>query len=320
MFHHLVVTDEQAGTRLDALLAATFLEHSRVRLRQLINAAEVRVNGERAKAAYHVRAGDVIEVQLPATRAPGAEPEDIPLSVLYEDKYLAVIDKPHGMVVHPSKGHWSGTLTAAIAHRFGSLSQIGGVTRPGIVHRLDRDTSGVIVIARSDPVHAALSRQFAERTVEKEYFAICRGRLDRDRDLIEQPIAPHPNQREKMAIRSQHPASRPACTFFEVERRWGEFLSLRVFPKTGRTHQIRVHLAHIGCPVLCDPLYSGQRELTLGELLRGVADDRVVLARLALHSRRLTFEHPVELRRMTVEAPLPPELQSAIDQIAQSRK
>ncbi len=140
---------------------------------------------------------------------------------------------------------------------------------PGIVHRLDRDTSGVIVIARDDQAHLHLSRQFEQRTVEKEYFAICRGQLDRDRDWIEQPIGPHPYRREKMAIRAEHAASRLASTFFEIDERFVGFLSARVFPKTGRTHQIRVHLAHVGCPVLCDPLYSGQRQLTQGDLLRG---------------------------------------------------
>jgi 23S rRNA pseudouridine1911/1915/1917 synthase len=315
----LVVGDDQAGTRLDALLAHAFPQRSRVGLRQLINAAVVQVNDHRCKAAYRVRGGDVITLQFPSEAPEGPEPEDIPLDVLYEDDRIAVVNKPHGMVVHPSKGHWRGTLTAALAHRFGQLSQVGGATRPGVVHRLDRDTSGVIVVARDDQAHLSLSRQFEQRTVEKEYFAICRGQLDRDRDRIEQPIGPHPHQREKMAIRREHPASRAASTFFEIDQRFAGFLSVRVYPHTGRTHQIRVHLAHLGCPILCDPLYSGQKLLTLGELECGTADDRVVLARLALHARRLSFDHPTDQRRLTFEAPLPDDLQATLELLQELR-
>lgn len=302
----IVVPADQAGQRLDALLAARLTDYSRVRLRQLINAAQVLVNGRRSKAAYRLRTSDVITVlSLPAAPEHGPQPENIPLEILYEDDRLVVINKASGMVVHPSKGHWSGTLTAALAYRFGQLSQIGGETRPGIVHRLDRDTSGVILVAKDDAAHLHLSHQFEQRRVEKEYFAICRGRLDRDRDWIDEPIAPHPYQREKMAIRGQHPAARPAQTFYEVQARGHGFVALRVFPKTGRTHQIRVHLAHLGCPVLCDPLYSGQRRMTLGELAGGPPDDQVVLERLALHARRIRFAHPGDERQVEFEAPLP---------------
>jgi 23S rRNA pseudouridine1911/1915/1917 synthase len=308
----LVVGADQAGTRLDALLAQQFPEHSRVRLRQLIASDEARVNGQRCKAAYRVRQGDVVTLRIPPRPAAGPEPEAIALDVLYEDPRIAVINKPHGMVVHPAKGHWQGTLAAAIAHRFGPLSQLGGATRPGIVHRLDRDTSGVIVIARDDQAHLNLSRQFERRTVEKEYFAICRGQIDRDRDRIEQPIGPHPYQREKMAIRAEHPASRAASTFFEVQERFTGFFTVRILPKTGRTHQIRVHFAHLGCPILCDPLYSGQKQLTLGELAGHTVDHQIVLRRLALHARRLSFDHPDDGRRVTFEAPLPDELESVL--------
>lgn len=306
----LQVADEHTETRLDVLLAGQFPQFSRVRIRSAINAAEILVNGHRSKAAYRVRPGDLVSGRISAPQHDQPEPEDIPLSVLYEDDRLAVINKPHGMVVHPSKGHWSGTLTAALAHRYQHLSAVGGSNRPGIVHRLDRDTSGVIVIARDDQAHLALAQQFEQRTVEKEYFAICRGRLDRDRDRIEQPIGPHPYQREKMAIRSEHPASRAASTFYEVAERYRGFVAVRVFPKTGRTHQIRVHLAHVGCPVLCDPLYSGQHRLTRHELEGRAPDGEVVFDRLALHARRLVIDHPDDGRRMEFEAPLPAEFEA----------
>jgi 23S rRNA pseudouridine1911/1915/1917 synthase len=219
------------------------------------------------------------------------------------------------MVVHPSKGHWSGTLTAALAFHFQQLSTAGGPTRPGIVHRLDRDTSGVIVVAKSDPVHVDLASQFEVRTVEKQYFAIVAGNPDRDADVIEQPIGVHPYQREKMAIRSDHRTSRDARTFYEVQQRFGRFAAVAVVPKTGRTHQIRVHLVHVGCPVLCDPLYGGRDRVTRGELRGDLPDDIVLLDRTALHARRLTFSHPVTGERVTIEAPLPADLVAVLDEL-----
>lgn len=303
-FRH-VVSDDQAGQRLDQLLATQLPQISRVKVRELINGAAATVNGRRSKAAYRVHPADVLLVEIPESTPEGPRGEPIPLDVIYEDDRLAVINKPHGMVVHPSKGHWSGTLTAALAYRFQNLSQVGGASRPGIVHRLDRDTSGVIVIARDDQAHLHLSQQFEQRTVEKEYFAVCRGKLDRDRDWIREKIGPHPYQREKMAIRAGHPASREAATFFEVDQRFQGFFSVRVFPKTGRTHQIRVHLAHIGCPVLCDPLYGGQNRLTAGEIAGKTPDDCVVFDRLALHARRIKLQHPTDERSLEFEAPVP---------------
>ena len=314
-----VVTDEEAGQRLDVLLASRFPERSRVRIRQLINAAEATVNTRRCKAAYRVRSGDVIAIRFPPQDRTGPEPEDIPLHVLHEDDRIIVVDKPPGMVVHPAKGHWSGTLTAALAFRFQNLSQVGGPTRPGIVHRLDRDTSGVIVIAKDDQAHLHLSGQFERREVQKEYFAVCRGSLDRDRDRIEQPIGPHPYQREKMAIRHAHPAARDASTYVEVDRRFRGFVSFRALPKTGRTHQIRVHLAHLGCPILCDPLYAGHRQITSGELIDGRPDDQVLLKRLALHARRLSIAHPDDERPLTFEAELPEEFNRLLAALEQHR-
>ena len=314
------VDEEDAGARLDVFLAKRFPEHSRARLRQIINAAEARVNNERRKAAYHLRPGDVITIRFPPVQREMPEPEDIPLDLLFEDDQIAVINKPHGMVVHPSKGHWQGTLTAALAFHFDQLSQVGGPTRPGIVHRLDRDTSGVIVVAKNDESHLKLSRQFEQRTVEKQYFAVGRGKVDRDRDRIEAPIGVHPYQREKMAIRDGHSTSRDAETFFEVIERYRGFTTFRVYPKTGRTHQIRVHLTHIGCAVACDPLYAGHRVITEGELQTGRPGGEIVLDRLALHAFRLSIDHPVSGERLQFEAPLPAELTRFVARLEQARR
>ena len=200
--------------------------------------------------------------------AGGAAPENIPLDILYEDEWLAAINKPPGMVVHPAKGHWAGTLTSALQFHFDTLSGAGGPTRPGIVHRLDRDTSGVFVVAKTDRAHFALADQFEQRTVEKEYFALVCGNPDRDRDLIDLPIGVHPYQREKMAIRRDHPTSRPAQRSTKSSSDSRALQRFALMPKTGRTHQIRVHLSSIGCPVLCDRYYGGRTVLTRGRSSR----------------------------------------------------
>ena len=288
----LTVALEHEGLRLDAYLAQQFPDCSRVRLRCVINAAEATVDGRRIKAAHRLRAGQHVAIMLPPPPREAPPPEAIPIDVLYEDECLAVINKPAGMVVHPAKGHWTGTLAGGLTRHFQQLSSVGGPARPGIVHRLDRDTSGLMVVARTDRAHLDLAAQFEARTVEKEYFAIVAGEPDHDRDVIERAIGAHPYQREKMAIRTGHGTSRDAQTFYEVEERFEGFAALRVCPKTGRTHQIRVHLAHIGCPVLCDRLYGGRAQITRGEIRRAGEDDQVLLGRQALHARRLTFRHP----------------------------
>ncbi len=215
--------------------------------------------------------------------------------------------------------HWSGTLTAALAFHFEQLSSVGGPTRPGIVHRLDRDTSGVIIVAKTDRAHHRLAEQFAARTVRKEYFALVRGNPDRDADRIDRPIGAHPYQREKMAIRENHRTSRPASTFYEVIERFDGFAAVRVLPKTGRTHQIRVHLAHVGCPVLCDAIYSGASRITEGELRRRQPDATVLLERMALHARRLQVAHPETGETLEFTAPIPADIQAVLDCLRECR-
>lgn len=309
----LVVEAAQAGWRLDLFLAHHFPDYSRVHLRRIITAGGVRIGPQGGKPSYRLKPGQRVCVVLPEIPREAPRPEDIPLEILYEDEYLAVINKPPGMVVHPARGHWSGTLASALQFHFGAtLSSSGGPTRPGIVHRLDRDTSGAILIAKSDLVHGKLALQFESRSIEKEYFALVVGRPDRDRDVIDLPIGMHPHQREKMAIRRDAQESRPARTYYEVLERFEGFAALAVCPKTGRTHQIRVHLDHLGCPILCDRQYGGRAQITRGEIRRDAADTTVLLDRQALHARRLKFAHPATGAPLEVEAPLPADIMAVL--------
>lgn len=316
----LVVGEADSGARLDAFLAKTFPKYSRMQLRRIIGAGGVRVNDAGTKVSHRLQTGNRISIFLPPMPTAGPNPENIPLHILYEDDQLLAINKPPAMVVHPSRGHWSGTLTSALAFHFDQLSTAGGAHRPGIVHRLDRDTSGVMVVAKNDPCHFALAEQFADRTTEKEYLAITVGAPDRDRDMIDKPIGIHPYQREKMAIRSNHETSREAQTFYEVQERFRGFAVVKMLPKTGRTHQIRVHLAHIGYPVLCDRLYGGRAEIKRGEVSGDLSDQQIVLGRQALHARRIQLKHPISKELMEFVAPIPDDMQTTIDTLRELRK
>ena len=314
----LSVEAESSGKRLDAFLAERFPRYSRVQWRKVIHAQGVQVEGRAVRPAFRLHPGQQVAVRLPELPPSGPRPEDIPIEVLYEDQHLIAVNKPPNMVVHPAKGHWSGTLTSALAFHFDQLSSIGGPSRPGVVHRLDRETSGVLVVAKTDFAHMALAAQFESRTTEKEYLAIVAGLPDRDRDLIDEPIGAHPFQREKMAVRRHGTAGRPAHTFYEVLRRFRGYALLRVEPRTGRTHQIRVHLAHINCPVLCDRMYGGRSAITVGELA-GTADDTVLLARHALHARRLRLRHPGTGQPIQFEAPLPEDMSRVLEYLERHR-
>ncbi|GAB6166308.1 RluA family pseudouridine synthase [Thermostilla marina] len=316
----LVVESAEEGWRLDVFLTYRLQQYSRAHLRRVITAGGVQVDDHGGKPSYRLKAGQKVRLVLPEIPRQSPKPEPIPIEVVYEDDWLAVVNKPPGMVVHPARGHWSGTLAGAVQYRFGGrLSKLGGPTRPGIVHRLDRDTSGAVLIAKHDRAHTGLAQQFADRSIRKEYFAIVCGIPDRDSDLIDEPIGIHPKQREKMAIRRNHPDARPAQTIYHVVERFDGFAAVRVCPKTGRTHQIRLHLAHIGCPILCDKLYGGRAEITLGELQGRERDDRIVLARQALHAYRLTLQHPQDGREFHVEAPLWPDLKETLNALRSLR-
>jgi 23S rRNA pseudouridine1911/1915/1917 synthase len=318
-----VVAPDEAGQRLDVFLTGKLPAFSRAVVRRAIDAGHVRIDEAACKASSRLRAGSQVHVEQLDVPREGPAPQEIPLSILHEDDAIVVVDKPAGMIVHPAKGHWEGTLASALAHHFGALSGRGGPTRPGIVHRLDRDTSGVIVVAKNDQAHDALAAQFKSRQVEKEYLAIVVGIPYLDRDVIDEPIGDHPTHREKKAIRREDASARQAVTEYEVVERFAGYALVHAHPRTGRTHQIRLHLAHIGCPVLCDRLYGGRARIAELELIprdriahdsasAGQASPEPLLERQALHAHRLALSHPTSGARMQFEAPVPADIERTL--------
>jgi 23S rRNA pseudouridine1911/1915/1917 synthase len=247
-------------------------------------------------------------VRLPAPQAAVPIAEDIPIAVVHEDRHLLVVDKPAGLVVHPGAGRATGTLVNALLHRVRDLSGIGGVLRPGIVHRLDRGTSGLLVVAKDDASHLALSRQFSGRTVEKEYLAVVLGVPRAKEGTIDVPIGRDPVHRQRMSVRA--PRGRTARSTYRLVEAFDDAALLRVRIATGRTHQIRVHLAALGHPVAGDPTYGGKRRPASGQPETRVALE--ALTRPALHAARLAFTHPATGERLTFESPLPPDLESLL--------
>jgi 23S rRNA pseudouridine1911/1915/1917 synthase len=308
------VSRKAHGSRLDAFVVKQLPDLSRSLIQKSVESGKVTVNGVPAKSSYKVRAGDRICVESPDPPHAAPIPEDIPLDVIYEDEYLALVNKPYDMVVHPAKGHWTGTLANALAFRFAKLSRAGGDYRPGIVHRLDRDTSGVILVAKEERTHRELSAQFEQRKIFKEYTALTAGVPDRDSDYIERRIGHHPRDRVKMIATDDEEGSKEACSFYEVLERFRGYGLCRISPRTGRTHQIRVHLASIHCPVLADKVYSGRDCVRLSDLVPGLETeaDEELLTRQALHASRLRFFHPRRQQVIEAEAPLPPDFQKTL--------
>lgn len=330
--HSRTVQPTESGWRLDLFLAHHFPHYSRTLIRAAIMSGGVLIDpgsekSSRGKPSFRLKPGQVVRFTLPEIPREAPQPEPIPLDILYEDEELVVVNKPVDMVVHPSRGHWSGTLVAALAFHFGGkLSTTRGPMRPGIVHRLDRDTSGAILVAKNDRIHAKLAALFEQRNIRKEYFAIVLGRPHLDRDMIDAPIGLHPKVKEKMSIASpRDPDAKNALTFYEVIRRYEKMATVRCLPKTGRTHQIRVHLAHTGYPILCDRMYGGRKLITREELLgqcpMALHEDHdsgtVLLHRQALHAHKLAFIHPSTGKELEVAAPIPEDMQSVIDCLEQ---
>jgi 23S rRNA pseudouridine1911/1915/1917 synthase len=316
-----VVKARMVGKRIDAYLASRYPDYSRSVIQKVIDAGAVLINGQPAKASYKVRLDDRICIWLPELADDAPLAEDIPITVVYDDPALTVVNKPAGMVVHPAKGHWTGTMVNALQFHFDTLSTVGGERRPGIVHRLDRDTTGLLIVAKADGAHKQLARQFEQRTIRKEYLALVSGVPGRDSDYIERTIGFHPTQREKMAIRLSEDGGKEAVTFYEVLERFRGYAFVRCKPSTGRTHQIRVHLAHIGHPIIADKAYSGRDRLTLADLHPSdpTEPDRVLIDRQALHAHRLRFTHPRTRAVIQVEAPLPPEFVRTLDVLRSHR-
>lgn len=302
------VPEELDSARLDLCLAELHPEWSRSRTRKLIDQGHVLLNGKIAKASAGVHSGDSITVDEPPPTKLDVEAEEIPLDVVFEDGDILIINKPAGLVIHPAAGNPSGTLVNALLHHCRDLSGIGGVERPGIVHRLDKDTTGIMVVAKSDRAHLALSIAFRRHTVGKTYLAVCYGTPQDTEGVVDAPIDRHPRHRKEMAVVSQ---GRPARTRFRIEEEYRGASLVTCRPVTGRTHQIRVHMAHIGHAIVGDPLYAGRQWRNLADA--GAQSACRKFQRQALHARRLEFEHPVSKEMVSYEAPLPEDLQSLIE-------
>jgi 23S rRNA pseudouridine1911/1915/1917 synthase len=301
----LTIEEGAAGSRLDSFLSTAISEISRTRIQRAIEDGDVLVNERAVKPSYRLRAGDRVEVDLPEPPPVELLPEPLPIKIIYEDDDLIVIDKPAGMVVHTGAGIESGTLSNALAYHFNELSGTAGRIRPGIVHRIDKETSGLLVVAKNDYSHERLSEQFRDRKVFKLYVALVYGRTSQERGEIEARIGRSPHNRTRMAV-LKGGAGRTAHTLFEVADRFQEFTLLKVQIKTGRTHQIRVHLAHINHPVVGDVAYGQGRENSVRDprLKRKIA----ALGRQFLHAARLSFAHPRTGEVMEFASPLPQEL------------
>lgn len=301
--HRLTVPSDKVGERLDRFLSAAIPDLSRSRIQQLIEEGNVRLGDAAARASSRLKGNEVVTVSVPPPRPLELVPEDRPLTVLFQDAHLLVVEKPAGMVVHPAPGHPAGTLVHALLFRADRLSGIGGVARPGIVHRLDRDTSGILVVAKTDTAHAALSSQFAShREVERAYHGIVRGTPRRASGTVDSPIGRHPVHRKKMAVLAE--GGRRAVTRYRTIETFGAFSLMEFQLETGRTHQVRVHCASLSCPIVGDDVYGRPRKIALGT---GQRARTVTVSRFLLHAFRLAFAHPVTGERMEFAVPDPPE-------------
>jgi len=303
----LTVDPGAAGTRLDRWLSARLPELSRARLQVLIAAGRVRVGGRAVKASHRLRGGERVEVEVPPPAPEELVPEPAALAIVHEDAHVLVVDKPAGMVVHPGAGHARGTLAAAVLAHAPTIAGVGGPRRPGIVHRLDKDTSGLLVLAKTREAYEALVAQLASRTVTRRYLVVVHGRVARDAGVVDRPIGRHPHDRVRMAVR---PAGRGrrAVTRFRVLERFARFTHLEVSLETGRTHQIRVHLASLGHPVAGDAVYGGRRRPPVPVPLEG----------LALHAAALAFVHPATGERLEFRAPLPARMERLLSHLRDS--
>ncbi|MBI5464393.1 MAG: RluA family pseudouridine synthase [Ignavibacteriales bacterium] len=306
----------QGKVRLDVFLSRQIENATRSKVQQAIQAGAVLVNGRKAKSSYLVQPEDLIEVTLPRPPRTDAQPENIPLNIVYEDDVLIVVNKPAGMVVHPAYGNYTGTLVNALLYHYNQLSHAGDALRPGIVHRLDKETSGLLVVAKSDAAHAFLARQFAKRSIEREYWALVWGKFRSVKGTIEANLARSKKDRTKVAVSKE---GKHAVTEYEVQKQFG-FLSLvKLHLHTGRTHQIRVHLGHIGHPVFGDPTYGG-RSNTWGGLegkkAQHAANLLKLISRQALHAKTIGFVHPATKEKVRFESDLPEDFRAVLAKLS----
>ena len=308
--HRLVVPPEKAGERLDVFLAGAIPDLSRSRVRQLIDGGLVRLAGEPSRPSLRVKAHDAVTVSIPPPRPLDLAPEDRPLDVLFEDGHLMVVGKPAGMVVHPSPGHREGTLVHVLLSRAGGLSGIGGVERPGIVHRLDRDTSGLLVAAKTDAAHGKLSAQLASHAMSRRYHGIVWGKPPQAEGTVRTLVGRHPVHRKKMAVRAA--GGRHAVTHYRRIETFGRFALVEFRLETGRTHQVRLHCAHLGCPIVGDDVYGRPRAVPLG---KGASARTVAVTRFLLHAFHLGFAHPATGEWIEFTASDPPEFAAFRDAV-----
>ncbi len=318
----LTVDARAHGWRIDHYLSRLYSNYSRALFQKAIEQKHVLVNGVAIKPSRRLRINDRVSVRLPELPDQTVPAENIPLDVLYEDEAIIVLNKAANMIVHPGKGNYSGTLAGALQYHFDQLSDVAGQLRPGIVHRLDRDTTGVLVIAKDNRTHHKLSRQFEERSVQKEYRAIVWGEIEFDSDYIETHLRVHPKNREKMQVCSPSGNARNAKTFYEVLERFAGFSFVRLKLFTGRTHQLRVHMQHLGHPIVADKMYGGRAVLRDADLdltcpknnTESTAGSKsaILIARQALHAHLLQFVHPASGKVMSIEAPWPEDFERTL--------
>ena len=300
-----IYVDEDDGERLDSYLAKELNEVSRTFVQKLIKEGLVQVNEKAVKPSYIVETGDYIRVEFPKPKELEIMPEDIPLDIVFQDEDIVIINKPQDMVVHPAPGNYSGTLVNGLLFHIDTLSSINGIIRPGIVHRLDKDTSGLLVVAKNDFAHRFLSEELKQRKMKRNYIALVHGVLKKDEGTIDAPIGRHPKDRKKMAVTNKN--SKEAITHYKVLDRYDNYSLLELSLETGRTHQIRVHMAYINCPILGDPVYSrGKNEFGLDKQM--------------LHAYRLGFIHPSTKEYVEFKSDLPPYFKKLIDVLENRRK
>lgn len=304
--------------RLDRYLQGRFSQFSRATIQKLIRERGVSVNGRAGKPSTRLKPDDEIELILPPPQVQEIIPEPIPLDIIYEDEQIIVLNKQADLIVHPARGNTHGTLVNALVYYATQLSTAGGEFRPGIVHRLDRNTTGVMVIAKTDTAHWRLARQFERREIAKSYLAIVHGALELQADCINQPLGVHPRAREKYAIRPE--IGKEAITFYEVLEAFRGFSLLKVTPKTGRTHQIRVHLSYIKHAIVGDDMYGGRVVYPWQIEDRDAAAEEPIISRCALHASSLQIHHPATGQLMTFQAPLPEDMQLLLGKLRQFRK
>lgn len=316
------INKQLPGRRLDKYLHDRYPRISRTVLQRYIKQGLVTVNDLPTKASYEPSAGDIVAISLPPPPPSRVIPEDIPLSVVYEDEWLLAINKAAGIVCHPARATQTGTIANAVAFYAETLSRGSDPFRPGIMHRLDKNTTGLMLIAKCDEAHWRIALQFERRTVRKEYFAICEGRIALDGDVINKPLAPHPATTQRMILPSANPPRqamfKEAITEYRVSRRYRGYTTVALFPKTGRTHQLRVHMSSIGHPMVGDKMYGGRPVSEMD--LAGSGDTEPLIEHQALHARRLRIMHPILEKPLELHAPLPPLMERIVELLELHRR